>query len=87
MDINLLVHRLRHGDTYTVQDGDNDPYQVNRPPNHLMIKAADVIVHQDGVLKQNHETIFGLQQQLNELTQQYETLRTQYTTTAASGTS
>jgi uncharacterized protein involved in exopolysaccharide biosynthesis len=52
-----------------------------------MIKAADVIVHQDTVLKQNHETIFGLQQQLNELTQQYETLRTQYTTTAASGTS
>ena len=87
MDINLLVHRLRHGDTYTVQDGDNDPYQVNNPPNHLMIKAANVIVHQDGVLKQNHEIIFSLQQQLNELTQQYETLRTQYTTTAASGTS
>jgi uncharacterized protein involved in exopolysaccharide biosynthesis len=52
-----------------------------------MIKAADVIVHQDSVLKQNHETISSLQRQLNELTQQYETLRTQYTTTAASGTS
>jgi hypothetical protein len=86
MDINLLVQRLRHGDSYTVQDGDNDPYQVNRPPNHLMIKAADVIVHQDGVLKQNHEALFRLQQQLNELTQQYETLRTQHTTTTPSGT-
>lgn len=87
MDINLLVQRLRHGDNYTVQDGDNDPYQVNRPPNHLMIKAADVILHQDAMLKQNHETMFKLQQQLNELVQQYETLRTQYTTTTPSGTS
>lgn len=75
MDINLLVQRLRHGDSYVVQDGDNDPYQVNNPPNHLMIKAANVILHQDSVLKQNHEVIFNLQRQLNELTQQYETLR------------
>ena len=86
MDINLLVQRLRHGDTYTVQDGDNDPYQVNRPPNHLMIKAADVILHQDGILKQNHETMFRLQQQLNELAQQYETLRNISSATAPSGT-
>jgi len=87
MDINLLVQRLRHGDTYTVQDGDKDPYHVTRPPNHLMIKAADVIVHQDTVLKQNHEAMFRLQNQLNELTEQYETLRTQYTTSKAGGTS
>ena len=86
MDINLLVQRLRHGDTYTMQDGDNDPYQVNRPPNHLMIKAADVILHQDMILKQNHEAMFNLQRQLNELTQQYETLRTQYTAATPSGT-
>lgn len=86
MDINLLVQRLKHGDTYTVQDGDNDPYQVNRPPNHLMIKAADVILHQDAVLKQNHEALFRLQQQLNELTQQYETLRNSSTAATPSGT-
>ena len=86
MDINLLVQRLRHGDSYIVQDGDNDPYQVNRPPNHLMIKAADVILHQDGILKQNHETMFKLQQQLHELTQQYETLRNTSTATTPSGT-
>lgn len=84
MDINLLVQRLRHGDSYTVQDGDNDPYQVNNPPNHLMIKAAAVILHQDNVLKQNHEVIFNLQRQLDELTQQYETLRN---SVAATGTS
>lgn len=87
MDINLLVQRLRHGDAYTVQDGDNDPYQVTRPPNHLMIKAADVIVHLDNVLKQSNESMLNLQRQLNELSEQYETLRTQYTTSTSSGTS
>ena len=86
MDINLLVQRLRHGDSYTVQDGDNDPYQVNNPPNHLMIKAANVILHLDNLLKHNHETISNLQRQLDELTQQYETLRTMHATTKSSGT-
>lgn len=84
MDINLLVKRLRHGDSYVVQDGDNDPYQVNNPPNHLMIKAANVILHQDSMLKQNHEAIFNLQRQLDELTQQYETLRTMHATATSS---
>ena len=86
MDINLLVQRLRHGDPYTVQDGDNDPYQVNRPPNHLMIKAADVILQQNNQLQQNAAVINNLQQQLNELAQQYETLRNTSVTTAPGGT-
>jgi len=84
MDINLLVQRLRHGDSYMVQDGDNDPYQVNNPPNHIMIKAANVILHQDNMLKQNHEIIFNLQRQLDELTQQYEALRNFSSTTTPS---
>jgi len=67
-----------------VQDGDNDPYQVNNPPNHLMLKAANVIMQQDGVLKQNHEVIFNLQRQLNDLAQQYETLRNSSTTPTSS---
>lgn len=87
MDINLLVQRLQHGDIYMQQEGDSEPVQINRPPNHLMIKAASVILHQDTVLKQNHEAMFRLQNQLNELAQQYETLRNQYTTTTSSGTS
>lgn len=87
MDVNLLVQQLRHGDSYTLQHGDNNnSYQVNRPPNRLMVRAADVILHQDNLLKQNHEALFRLQSQLNELTQQYETLRTQYTTATPSGT-
>ena len=84
MDINLLVQRLKHGDNYTVQDGDNDPYQVNNPPNHLMLKAAAIIVHQDNIIKQNHEIVFNLQRQLNELNQQYETLRNSSTPTTSS---
>lgn len=84
MDINLLVQRLKHGDSYMVQDGDNDPYQVNRPPNSLMIKAADVIVHLDQQLQQSVATINNLQRQLNELTQQYETLRTSSTPATSS---
>lgn len=80
MDINLLIQRLRHGDSYTVQDGDNDPYQVNRPPNHLMIKAADVIVQLHSQAQQSSEAIFNLQRQLHEITQQYETLRNSSTT-------
>lgn len=86
MDINLLVQRLRHGDSYMVQDGDNDPYQVNNPPNHLMIKAANVIVHQDQQLQQSAGIINNLQNQLNELTQQYETLRNMHAATEVSRT-
>jgi hypothetical protein len=84
MDINLLVQRLKHGDSYTVQDGDNDPYQVNRPPNHLMIKAADVIMQMDRQLQHYSAVVNNLQNQLNELAQQYETLRNINTTSASS---
>jgi len=84
MDINLLVQRLRHGDSYTVQDGDNDPYQVNNPPNRLMIKAADVIVQLSHAVQRANEATNNLQSQLNELAQQYETLRNSSSTTTSS---
>ena len=84
MDINLLVQRLQHGDTYVVQDGDGNPYQVNNPPNHLMIKAANVITLQHNQLQQNSEIIMNLQRQLNDLSQQYETLRNSSVVTAPS---
>lgn len=58
-----------------VQDGDNDPYQVNNPPNHLMIKAAEYIMRQSNQLQQNAEVINNLQRQLNELAEQYELLQ------------
>ena len=84
MDINLLVQRLKHGDSYVVQDGDNNAYQVTNPPNHLMIKAANVIVHLDQQLQHSGAVINNLQHQLNELAQQYETLRTFNSTTTSS---
>ena len=85
MDINWLIQRLKHGDSYTVQDGDNDPYQVVRPPNNLMIKAADVIVQLSQAVQQAHEVSNNLQNQLNELTQQYEALRNSSSATTPSG--
>lgn len=85
MDVNLLIQRLRHGDSYVVQDGDGNPYQVNNPPNHLMIKAAEFIMRQSNQLQQNAEVINNLQGQLNELNQQYEALRNSSTTTTPSG--
>jgi len=84
MDINLLVQRLRHGDSYVVQDGDNDPFQVNRPPNSLMIKAADVIVRQDVDMKNAIGIINNLERQLDELNHQYQTLRDSSTPTTPS---
>lgn len=84
MDINLLIQRLRHGDSYTVQDGNNDPYQVNNPPNHLMLKAANVIIQLDQQLQQTAGVINNLQYQLNDLAQQYETLRNSSTAPTSS---
>ncbi len=75
MDINWLVQRLQHGDSYTVQDGDNDPYQVNTPPTHLTIKAASVIVALSNQLQQSNAAMLNLQRQQEELLKEYETLR------------
>lgn len=86
MDINLLVQRLRHGDSYTVQDGDNDPYQVNMPPTHLNIKAADAIIGLNNQIQQSNQALFNMQRQLEELAQAYETLRNSSTTTTPGGT-
>jgi hypothetical protein len=84
MDINWLVQRLKHGDSYTVQDGDNDPYQVNTPPTHLTIKAADVIIALSNQLQQSNVAMLNLQRQQEELAQQYETLRNFSSTTRPS---
>jgi hypothetical protein len=85
MDINLLVQRLKHGDSYTVQDGDNDPVQVNTPPTHLTIKAADVIIRLHNQIEQSNAGMLNLQRQLTELAQAYETLRNSSFTPTPSG--
>lgn len=85
MDINLLVQRLKHGDNYIAHDAEGNPYQVNNPPNNLMIKAANVILHQDQLLQQNNAVTLNLQRQLNDLTEHYETLRNSSVITTPSG--
>ena len=85
MDINWLVQRLTHGDSYTVQDGDNDPYQVHTPPTHLNIKAAALIVTLNNQLQQSNTAMLNLQRQHEELTQQYETLRNSSSAATPSG--
>ena len=75
MDINLLVQRLQHGESYTVHNDQGEPYQENRPPTSLSIKAAQAILQQSNALNQAGETINNLQRQLNELAQQYELLQ------------
>jgi len=85
MDINLLVQRLKHGDSYMAHNAEGDPYQVNNPPNSLMIKAANVILMLDQHLQQNNAVVLNLQRQLNDLTEQYETLRNSSVATTPSG--
>ena len=85
MDINLLVQRLKHGDSYTVQDGDNDPYQVNTPPTHLMIKAANAIIALHAQIEQSNQALLNQQRQLEELAQAYETLRNSSLTSTPGG--
>jgi TolA-binding protein len=75
MDINLLVQRLQHGESYVVHNALGDPYQENRPPTSLNIKAAQVIIQLDAQLQQAHGVIQNLQRQLTELAQQHELLQ------------
>jgi hypothetical protein len=85
MDINLLLQRLKHGDIYIAHNAEGDPYQVNRPPNSLMIKAANVILVLDQQLQQTNAVVLNLQRQLNDVNEQYETLRNSSVTTTPSG--
>lgn len=72
MDINWLIQRLRHGETYTAQTEDGDSYTVTRPPTSLSIKAAEVIIQQNNQLQSAAETSRNLMRQLQELNDKYE---------------
>jgi 3-methyladenine DNA glycosylase/8-oxoguanine DNA glycosylase len=88
MDINILVQRLRHGESYNAQNEHGDTYTVTRPPTSLMIKAAEVIVQQSNQINQAHEISQNLMRQLDDLNTQYELLyktRTTPETSAQAG--
>ena len=75
MDINLLVQRLQHGESFMVQN-DELHYQVNRPPSSLSINAAKAIIALDGQVKQLSAALQNVQAQLNQLFDEHESLRT-----------
>lgn len=85
MDINWLVQRLKHGESYVINDGINDSYQVNNPPTSLSIKAAQVIERLHAHVNSVSETNLNLQRQLDQLLQEYELHRQADVTTAPSG--
>jgi hypothetical protein len=72
MDINWLLQRLKHGETYHAQNTEGETYQVNRPPTSISIKAADVIQQLSTQLQQNAETTQNLMRQLHDANTQLE---------------
>jgi len=66
MDINWLVQRLKHGETYNAQNAEGETYQVKRPPTSVSIKAAETIVRLDSQLQQNAEITQNLMRQLQD---------------------
>lgn len=74
MDINWLIQRLRHGEIYTAQSEDGEPYQVTRPPSSLSMKAAEVIIQQNNQLQSSAEVSRNLMRQIQDLNEKYELL-------------
>ena len=66
MDINWLVQRLKHGETYHAQNTEGETYQVTRPPTSISIKAAAVIEQLSTHLQQNAEINQNLMRQLHD---------------------
>lgn len=74
MDINWLVQRLKHGETYHAQNPEGETYQVNRPPTSTSIKAADIIQQLSNQLQQSAEITQNLMRQLHDANTQLELL-------------
>lgn len=75
MDINWLLQRLKSGETYSINDGINEPYQVNKPASALSRKAAEIIEKLDQHIRSLSDTNLSLQSQINNLVQENEILR------------
>lgn len=84
MDVNLLVQRLQNGESFMVQNADGESHQLNRPPTSLSINAAKVIVALDGQVQQLNAALLNVQAQLNQITNEYESFRTNNTTAKSS---
>jgi cell division protein FtsL len=75
MDTNWLLQRLKSGEVYTIDDGINEPYQVNKPASSLSRKAAEIIEKLDQHIRSLSDTNLSLQAQINNLIQENEILR------------
>lgn len=84
MDINILVQRLQHGESFQVQNSEGESYQVNRPPSQLSINAAKAIITLHGQVEQLSTSMLSLQNQLNELSNEYESFKKNQTTSTTS---
>jgi hypothetical protein len=65
MDLNILLQRLQHGDSYTATNAEGQEYQVNTPPTALNLQAARSLIALCQQLEQNNVVIGNLQRQLN----------------------
>jgi hypothetical protein len=84
MDINILVQRLQHGESFQAYNCHGEPYQVNHPPSHLSINAAKVIVALNAQVEQLSTSMLSIQNQLNELSDEYESFKKNQTTSTTS---
>lgn len=89
MDVNILVQRLQHGESFMVQNSEGETYQINRPPTSLSVNAAKVILALDGQVQQLNAALLNMQGQLNQLLGEYEQIKNRTTSTdsATSNTS
>lgn len=66
MNHDILINILKNGETYTINDGENPPYQVPRPPTKYTIAAADLIVKLLGQLQNDQVYLAQLQRERDE---------------------
>ena len=84
MDINILVQRLQHGERFAAQNSEGDSYQINRPPSSLSVNAARAIIALNAQVEQLSAALLNVQNQLNQLSSEYELIRNNSTSTATS---
>lgn len=84
MDINILVQRLQHGESFAAQNSEGDSYQINRPPSSLSVNAARAIIALNAQVEQLSAALLNVQNQLNQLSSEYELIRNNSTSTATS---
>lgn len=66
----ILLSILKNGESYTVNDGINEPYQVVRPPTKYSIAAADLIIKLLHQAQFNQDLLMKVQAERDQAQQQ-----------------